>query len=999
MNNRSYGFNDSDKKNKKTKKQDPSTSWPFFIAWPIGLIKLVFGLIAGTFQYTKQLFSWIWRKISGNRSRKGRKKQRNNKNKRKIKKILFWGITTVLVFGFLSTTIIVAWASSNLPSPDKLTQRQVAQSTKIYDRTGEHLLYEIFAGKNRTLVDLDEIPDDLKNAVIATEDDKFYEHYGVRPLSIARAVFNAVVKGERIQGTSTLTQQLVKNAILSRERSYIRKIKEAILAVRLEQKYSKDQILQIYFNEIPYGSTNYGIEAAAQSYYDKHASELSLKESATLAGLPKAPTTYLNNTKRLKQRRDFVLYRMYQEGYISEKEMSGAQEQPVELSHDVGDIKAPHFVMHVKQKLIDKFGRKKVESGGLKVITTLDWEKQELANKIVEEKGTEVLKQADANNIAMLALDPKTSQVLTMIGSKDFDDNEINGKFNVVTQGKRQPGSSFKPIVYTAAFEKGYTPSTILYDVLTDFAPSQGREYKPKNYDLKERGPVTMRKALQGSMNIPAVKTLYLAGEEYSRKFAGRLGYSTLSEGDFGLSLVLGGGEVRMIEHINAYATLANGGVKRNPTSILKVEEPNGEILLENEKQDGERVLDSKFTKIITDVLSDNQARAYAFGQNNVLNLKERPVAAKTGTTNNYVDAWTVGYTPSLVTGVWGGNTDNSPMKRGFGGSKVAGPIWNEFMKQALKDTDPEKFPEPPEIKVDKPVLRGSGGKITLEVNKKTGNLATSSTPDHLVEERTYVPPHSILHYVQKDNPQGPPPENPEKDSQYKVWEQAIDRWIKKMEEEEDTNFTFEEPPTQKDTEYSEELKPELTVVFPEEKEELNSRQIDTDIRATAPRGVEKVIYQIDGKYVGVEEQHPFNLNYYARDLANGWHTLTVIAEDDIGNRDKKEVKFLLKAEEEPPTVTWISKKNKISNEQLPVTFLLKPFKEDEIEQINIIAQKEEESINLKTITDFSNKINGGLVFKFNEKLDEGNWEIIPTIKTTKDEELKGEIIGLKITE
>ena len=997
MDNRNYGFNDSDD-NKKAKKQKPSDSWPFFIAWPIKLVKLVFTIIVGFFQYIGKFFSWLWNKVTGSRSRKKRKKDRNSKNKEKIKKILFWGATTVFVFGFLATTIIVAWASSNLPSPDKLTQRQVAQSTKIYDRTGEHLLYEIFAGKNRTLLDLEDIPDDLKNAVIATEDDKFYQHYGVRPLSIARAVFNAVFKGERIQGTSTLTQQLVKNAILSRERSYIRKIKEAILAVRLEQKYSKDQILQIYFNEIPYGSTNYGIEAAAQSYYGKHASELTLKESATLAGLPKAPTTYLNNPKELKQRRNFVLYRMQQEGYINEQEMNKVQAKPVTLSQDISDIKAPHFVMHVKQKLVDKFGRKKVESGGLKVITTLDWDKQKLAKKIVDKKGKQVLKEAKANNMAMLALDPKTSQVLTMIGSKDFNDNKINGKFNVVTQGKRQPGSSFKPIVYTAAFEKGYTPSTILYDVLTDFAPSEGREYKPKNYDLKERGPVTMRKALQGSMNIPAVKTLYLTGEDQAREFAERLGYSTLSEGNFGLSLVLGGGEVRMIEHINAFATLANGGVKRSPTSILKVEEPDGNILLENKKQEGKRVIESKFTKTITDVLSDNQARAFAFGQNSVLNLKDRPVAAKTGTTNNYVDAWTVGYTPNLVTGVWGGNTDNSPMKRGFGGSKVAGPIWNEFMKQALKEKEVKTFPEPPEIKTDKPVLQGSGGKITLKVNKETGKLSSSSTPEHLIEERTYVPPHSILHYVQKDNPQGPPPKNPENDPQYNVWEQAIGDWIKKMEEKEDTNFTFEEPPTDKDTEYSEELKPELTVVFPEEKEELNSRQIDTDIRATAPRGVEKVIYKIDDRYVGVEEKHPFNLNYYARDLVNGWHTLTVIAEDDIGNRTQKEVKFLLKAEKEPPTVTWINKRNKLSKQSLPFTFLVKPFKEDQIQEIKIQAQKDDKEIEIASITDFSNKINEGLSFSL-KKLEAGDWALTPIINTKGNKTLKGEVLELKITD
>ena len=426
------------------------------------------------------------------------KKTGSSSKKRNIKKpILLTGLTLV-VLGFLFTTILVAWASKDLPDPNKLTDREVAQSTKIYDRTGEHILYEIFADERRTIVELEDVPQHIINGVVATEDTAFYEHKGIRPLSIMRSVLVGMFTKKRVgSGASTLTQQLVKNAILSTERSYNRKIKEIILTIRLEQKYSKDQILKIYFNEIPYGSTNYGIESAAQSYFNKHVSELTLAQSATLAGLPKAPSYYLNNPDALKTRRDFVLRRMYDEGYITEEEKNSAQAEPLEIQQTFHDIEAPHFVLYVKEQLVQKYGEALVETGGLKVITTLDWDKQEIAERIVGEEADEKLLEAEADNVSLLSMDPRTGQILSMIGSRDFFDDEISGKFNVATLGKRQPGSSFKPIVYTASFEKGYTPDTILYDTLTNFAVS-GKPYIPKNYDLTEHGPLTMRQSLQG---------------------------------------------------------------------------------------------------------------------------------------------------------------------------------------------------------------------------------------------------------------------------------------------------------------------------------------------------------------------------------------------------------------------------------------------------------------------------------------------------------------------
>lgn len=935
------------------------------------VIRMIKGLFVFVFRIIGWIFGFLWGAWKRRPHLSSGSKQRMRANMGKI--ILF-----LIIFGFIGTTATVIWASKDLPDPNRLTDRPIDQSTKIYDRTGQHLLFEVFAEEKRTLVQLEDIPDWLIKGVIATEDTEFYSHHGIRPLSILRAVAVGLLPGKRIAGTSTLTQQLVKNAILTDERRISRKIKEAILSIRLEQKFTKDQILQIYFNEIPYGSTNYGVESASQSYFGKSVKDLTLAESATLAGMPKAPSTYLNNHERLKERRDFVLRRMFEEGYITEEEKDAAQAEPLNLSQEFGDIKAPHFVLYVKEQLVEMFDEKTVDTGGLKVITSLDWDKQQIAEKVFDEKGTEVLEAAGADNLSLVSMDPRTGEILTMMGSKDFYDEEIDGQFNVATLGLRQPGSSFKPIVYTAAFEKGYTPETVLFDVVTDFGSASGQSYKPLNYNLKELGPVTMRQALQGSLNIPAVKALYLVGEKKGVEFAERLGYSSLGEGDFGLSLVLGGGEVKLLDHVTAYSVFANGGTKYAPVSILSVEDSKGDFLYEWEKPKGEKVLDAAVAATISNVLSDDAARAYAFGAGSVLTLPGRPVAAKTGTTNNYVDGWTIGYTPSLVTGVWGGNTDNSPMKRGFGGSAVAGPVWNAFMKEALAGTTAEAFPNPPPNDTDKAVLNGSeGGAITLKVNKVTGNLASSSTPENLIVERTYTQAHSILHYVDKDNPRGPVPENPQQDPQYTVWENAIQDWItRKKEENPDWEISFEDPPIDIDDEYALELIPSLEVIYPAPSSTIFSRQIDTDIRVTAPRGVTQVTYKIDDKYVGVINSHPFNLNYFAEDLTPGLHTLTIIVEDDIGNRLEETSTFTLEANEVPPSVAWntASFSGQVTS-ALPRTLFLRHIKLDQIAAVEIVGIREGEVAFTKTITDFSNLFNNQIPFTW-QSAEPGSWKI-----------------------
>lgn len=859
----------------------------------------------------------------------------------RIRKKLFPLAITGVVFLILSAVITIAWASKDLPDPNKLTDRTIAQSTKIYDRTGEHLLYEIFAEEKRTLVTLDQIPQPLIDGVIATEDASFYEHHGIRPLSIVRSVVYGVLgKGRIGGGASTLTQQLVKNAILTRERKLTRKLKEFILSVRLEQKYTKEQILQIYFNEIPYGSTNYGVESAAQSYFGKTVSELNLAESATLAGLPQAPSYFLSDHDALRERRNFVLRRMYEEGYISEQEKNAAQETPLTLSQEYGDIKAPHFVLYVKQQLVDTYGEQTVDTGGLKVITSLDWEKQQIAEDIIGgEIGKAALSDAGANNTALVAMDPKTGHILTMVGSQDFYNPDIGGQFNVATQANRQPGSSLKPIIYAAAFEKGYTPETVLYDVRTNFSPT-GEPYIPENYDLQERGPVTIRQALQGSLNIPAVKAMYLVGEKEAISFTERLGYTTFSNKDLGLSLVLGGGGVNLLEHVSAYGTMANEGKRTSAVSILRVEDATGSILEEWKEEKPEQVVDKQVALTLSQVLSDDAARAYVFGAGGILTLPGRPVAAKTGTTNNYVDSWTVGYTPSIVTGVWAGNSNNSPMKRGFGGSRVAGTIWNAFMKQALDGAPVEQFSKPEPTNVEKAVLRGAdGGSITLLVDSVTGKLATSSTPEKYIVTRTYLQGHSILHYVQKDNPRGPVPEHPEEDPQYSVWEAAIQDWIQRKKESDPTwNISFEEPPTEADDIHSLELIPSLEIVYPIASSTITSREINTDIRVSAPRGVSRVLYKIDGEQVSTVKQHPFNLQYFARTLSYGKHLLSITVEDDVGNTLTEEIPFFFEIEQESASLLWQSGNQLITMKDFPRTFTLFYTQPEHIVDISITA-------------------------------------------------------------
>ncbi len=787
-------------------------------------------------------------------------------------------------------TISIFWMSRDLPDPNKLLEREVAESTKIFDRTGETVLYDIHGEEKRTLVPLADIPQSARDATIAIEDKDFYHHKGFSLWAIFRTAITNIFTNSKAGG-STLTQQFIKNAVLTTEKSYVRKLKEIILAYRLEKKFSKDEILQMYFNEIPYGSNAYGIEAASQKYFGKKAKDLNLAEAAVLAAMIQSPSRYSPygaNKDILIARQQYVLDLMVKQNKVSKEEAEEAKKVKLTFRPPSENIIAPHFVMEVKQILAEKYGEKAIEQDGLKIYTTLDTYKQNIAEEVIKKKAPDNDKKYKASNAALVSIDPKTGQILAMVGSKDYFDDSIDGQVNVVMQ-PRQPGSSIKPIIYAASFEKGYTPNTILYDVVTNFSTS-GDPYEPHNYNGKEYGPVSMKKALAGSLNIPAVKALYLTGIDRVISLAKKLGYTTLNDKDrFGLSLVLGGGEVKLLEHVSAYGAFAREGIIHKPVFILKVEDRNGNVL-EEFKDEKDQVFDANIAREINFVLSDNNERSFIFGPSNFLTLGNRPVAAKSGTTNNNRDAWTIGYTPSLVTGVWIGNNNNSEMKAGADGSVVAAPIWNEYMRTVLGNTNIEVFNPPTIETTGKAVLDGTDvGQIKVKIDKASGLLATEYTPASFIKEKTFQQPHTILYYVNKDDPRGPIPENPANDPQFNLWESRIQEWAKK------NNITPENPPTEKDNIHIPENQPTLTIINFSNGQIINNKKLSIHLQVSAPRGINRVEYSIDNSINDVVMTSPFYLEKNLTDVSVGFHSLTIKACDDVDNCSQQDFTFNLK--------------------------------------------------------------------------------------------------------
>ena len=819
----------------------------------------------------------------------------NNWKKLLLKKLFFLALILAGA-GALFISIFILIVSKDLPKPDQLMERQVAQSTVIYDRTGENILYEISGEERRTLISINEIPDYVQKAVVAIEDKNFYNHKGFSFFAMARtAITNVIYK--RSAGGSTLTQQFVKNSVLTNEKTIIRKVKELIISYRLEKKFSKDEILQMYLNEIPYGSNAYGIEAASQKYFSKSVRDVSLAEAAVLAAIVQVPTRYSPygpNKDILLGRKDYVLKLMAEQGYISEEEKELAQAEEIIFSGQETNITAPHFVMYIKDELTAKYGEKMVEQGGLKIYTTLDLKKQEIAEDVIKEKTEKYQESYQASNAALIAIDPKTGQILAMVGSRNYFDDSIDGQVNVGIRN-RQPGSSIKPLVYAALFEKGYTPSTILYDVKTNFSNDVANPYEPRNYNLQESGPVSIKKALAGSLNIPAVKALYLAGLNNVISLLESFGYSTFSEKErFGLAFVLGGAEVKLIEHVNAFSVFATEGDVREIAGILKVENSSGEVIEEYQEKK-KTVLSQQSARMINEIMSDNSARAYIFGTRNSLTLGDRPVAAKTGTTNDFHDAWTVGYTPSLVAGVWVGNSDNKKMSGKADGSVVAAPIWNEFMKRSLEGTEIENFNKPDDYKTGVAVLDGEIQNNTIEIDIVTGLPADSLTDPSLIKKITIPSHHSILHYVNKEDPRNEAANNPESDPQYKAWETAISDWFKKTSTSTDYELlnSYSEFKDEKNN-------PIIIISGPSENEEIKNDFLYLNFKVEAPLGVSLVNYYLNNNLIVTEKTE--TKDFYEKaislgKLANGFNTLKVQVCDPYKNCSEKKVNFNLNIE------------------------------------------------------------------------------------------------------
>jgi len=829
------------------------------------------------------------------------------KRKKYLKNILLFGIGAFL----LIVALMIFWlASLKIPDFRSFEDRKITNSTKIYDRTGEILLYDIHQDVKRTDIAFEDMGSNIKNTTVAVEDSNFYNHGGIQVKSIVRAVLSNLFGMGKTQGGSTITQQLVKNTLLNSKKTINRKIKEWVLAIKIDQSMPKEKILELYLNEAPYGGTIYGIEEAAKTYFGKNAHDLTLAEASYLAAIPQSPTIlspYGKNKDKLEERKNFVLSRMKEINFISEEEYSNAKNEIVSfLPQATVGIKAPHFVFFVKDYLEQKYGTDAVKKGGFKVITTLDYDLQQKGEQIVKEGALENEKNWNGSNAGLVAIDPKTGQILTMVGSRDYFDKAIDGNYNIAT-AHRQPGSAFKPFIYATAFNKGFTPDTVLFDLPTEFQTTcnaygkalpghnQKNCYMPDNYDGKYRGPMILRDALGASINIPAVKLFYLVGLRDALKTAEEMGISTLTDvSRYGLTLVIGGGEVSLLDMTSAYGVFANNGIKNSYTGILKIEDINGKVL-EEFTPNTKEVLPKNTALTISDILSDNKARILTFGANSVLNISN--TAVKTGTTNSNKDAWTIGYTPSVVVGVWAGNNDNKPMKKG--GVAMAGPIWNKFIIEALKILPDEKF-EKPDLSVDiekvKPALRGFWqGNENFFIDKISGKLATSSTPNETKKEKIITNVHSILYWVNRGDVLGPAPSNPSDDSQFNHWEIPVQNWWAQHR----GNYaitTLAEKPTVIDDVHTDANKPIVSIVEPNMMEIYSPDQkMQLKISSTGYFPLQKIDIFINDAYLGTSKI-PFSFSFTPSELDSlkSENELKIISYDTVYNRSETTSTFLV---------------------------------------------------------------------------------------------------------
>ncbi len=805
-------------------------------------------------------------------------------------------------FIFIVGIMIVWFSSLKIPDFHSFEERKVTNSIKIYDRTGKILLYDIHRDTKRTDITSENMGVNIKNATVAIEDSEFYNHYGVRITSTFRAVLSNIFGFGIGGGGSTITQQLVKNTLLTSEKSYTRKIKEWVLAIKIDRSISKDKILEYYLNEAPYGGTIYGIKEASKTYFDKEPIDLTLAQAAYLAAIPQSPTVlspYGKNKDRLETRKNLVLSRTLELGFVNQEEYDKAKNEVVIFTpQTTSGIKAPHFVFFIKDYVEQKYGSEMIRQGGINITTTLDYDLQNKGEQIVKDGALQNEKDWNGKNAGLVAIDPKTGQILTMIGSRNYFDKDIEGNFNITT-ANRQPGSSFKPFIYATAFNKGFTPDTVLFDLPTEFqttCDAYGRAtkghnqkdcYMPDNYDGKYRGPISLRNALAQSINIPAVKLFYLAGTSDSLKTAENMGISSLKDiGQYGLTLVIGGGEVSLLDITSAYGVFANEGIRNPYTGILKIEDLNGKVL-EEYKQHTQEVLLKNTALTISSVLSDENARVPTFGSHSVLYIPKKDVAVKTGTTNNNKDAWTVGYSPSIVVGVWAGNNDNTPMKKG--GAAVAGPIWNKFINEALKILPDEQF-EKPNLELDptivKPALRGlwQGGE-NFFIDKISRKLATINTPKETLQEKVITNVHSILYWVNKNNILGPSPSDPSNDSQFNHWEIPIQNWWAQNKNKYAVT-TWKDKPLEKDDVHTETTKPKITITEPVNNKSYSLEQrINLKIINSGYYPLQKIDIFINDNYMQTI-QAPFIFSFSPSELENiqDLNEIKIVSYDSVYN-------------------------------------------------------------------------------------------------------------------
>ncbi len=831
-----------------------------------------------------------------------------------------WRVLKPLILLFISFCLLlsgigIVWFTT-LKTPDLsvFETRKVAQSTKIFDRTGQVLLYDIHNDAKRTVILFENISKKIKDATIAIEDLEFYTHKGIKPTAIFRAILSNITPGSKItQGGSTITQQVIKNSILTKDKTITRKLKEWILAVKLERVLSKDQILNTYLNENPYGGSIYGVEEASKTFFGKTAKDVTLAEAAYIASIPQAPTFYSPygpNKERLDIRKNLVLQQMKVNGFITDDEYKTAMTEKVNfLEKNTSGIRAPHFALYVKDYLVNKYSEDVVEEGGLKVITTLNYIMQEKAEKVIKNFSKTLENSFNASNTAMIAIDPKSGDILTMVGSRNYFEKGY-GNFNITT-AYRQPGSTFKPFVYATAFMKGYTPDTILFDVKTEFStqctpegkpkipkenPNDDKKtcYSPDNYDDIFEGPETMRMALAHSRNIPAVKTLYLAGISDSIETAEAMGITSLNEPDrYGLTLVLGGGEVSLLELTSAYGVFANDGIRNQYRSVLRVEDSKGNVL-EEAKLNPVQAITSQSARQINDILSDPKIRLNSISS--VVDNLNKPIAVKTGTTNDFRDVWIEGYTPNISVGAWAGKNDNSPMEKKIAGVIIT-PVWGAFMAEINDMIEKESFKKPEELSTDvKPVLRGiwQGG-ISYKKDSISGKVATQFTPPETTQEILFNNVHTILHWIDKNNPGVDFIDDPKQDSQYEYWEYGVRKWF---DEWKIKNPNFSENsvisiPIEKDDIHIEENIPKviLTISQKETLFEMNSL-INIGVVINSKYPIKKLDLYVNGKFISTNDGNLKNISFYPKNIdgIQNNNSVKVIVYDTIFNRGESSI-------------------------------------------------------------------------------------------------------------